>query len=346
MPTCCRSSMHNLTTSAMTDQLDHLRVLGRVPDHPADLRSQLAMWQRVHAAVQRLDELGPPSQLIQRAAVEAGLAADLERVVLSRVDDGQLIAESVFIRGDVDGAAVTLRALRAEPVRIDYPLLEGELIRRRRALLVTEADSARAAFATAMAWHEFVAAPTLLEARVVGFFHGDRPSGPRPLTALDQVSLSLFADGFARAYERTVLRHRLRAQRQEIRKIAQWADARTAELSDQAISLAAGPERAEPAAASARPTSLPDATADLLTRREADVLQQMALGRTNAGIAQALVISEGTVKFHVKNILRKLHAANRSEATAKYLRTSLGNGGTTRADLDPPWIPIPRRRGG
>jgi hypothetical protein len=33
------------------------------------------------------------------------------------------------------------------------------------------------------------------------------------------------------------------------------------------------------------------------------------------------------VKFHVKNILRKLHASNRAEATSRYLRMSLRGGG-------------------
>lgn len=312
----------------MTDRFDQLEQHGPVPVRTDDdQQAQLAMWQRVHAAVQRLEEIGPPSELIYRAAPEAGLAAELERVVLSRVDHAQLTAASVFIRGDTERAAATLATLRAEPVRIDYPLLEGEMLRRRRSLLVTEADSGRAAYAAALEWREFIATPVLLEGRVIGFFHGDRPTSHRPLTALDQLALGLFAAGFARAYERTVLRRRLLAQRQEIRKLAQWADARTAELGDQAISLAAVPESDQPAAA--RHTTVPDTTTDLLTRREADVLGQLAQGRTNADIAQQLVISEGTVKFHVKNILRKLQVANRSEATAKFLRNSLGDGGPT-----------------
>ena len=49
----------------------------------------------------------------------------------------------------------------------------------------------------------------------------------------------------------------------------------------------------------------------------------MVRGETNADIARALVVSEGTVKFHVKNILRKLHAANRAEATSRYLRLTM-----------------------
>src|SRR6202012_1464623 len=58
----------------------------------------------------------------------------------------------------------------------------------------------------------------------------------------------------------------------------------------------------------------------LLTRRELDVLRLMAEGATNRQIADALVISSGTVKFHAGSILRKLHAANRAEAVTRYLR--------------------------
>jgi DNA-binding NarL/FixJ family response regulator len=57
-----------------------------------------------------------------------------------------------------------------------------------------------------------------------------------------------------------------------------------------------------------------------LTRRGIEVLELMAAGDTNARIARRLVLSEGTVKSHVKNILRKLGAANRAEALSQWLR--------------------------
>ncbi len=60
-----------------------------------------------------------------------------------------------------------------------------------------------------------------------------------------------------------------------------------------------------------------------LTDRELEVLRLMVQGRTNADIAREFVVSQGTVKFHVKNILRKLHAANRAEATSRYLRLTM-----------------------
>jgi NarL family two-component system response regulator LiaR len=51
-----------------------------------------------------------------------------------------------------------------------------------------------------------------------------------------------------------------------------------------------------------------------LTERELEVLTLIAKGYTNAKIAETLVISLGTVKGHVSNILSKLHLADRTQA--------------------------------
>ncbi|MDB6103623.1 MAG: Transcriptional regulator, LuxR family [Gammaproteobacteria bacterium] len=53
-----------------------------------------------------------------------------------------------------------------------------------------------------------------------------------------------------------------------------------------------------------------------LTRREEDTLRQMMLGLSNKGIARKLTLEVGTVKTHVKAILRKLDATSRTEAVA------------------------------
>jgi DNA-binding NarL/FixJ family response regulator len=62
---------------------------------------------------------------------------------------------------------------------------------------------------------------------------------------------------------------------------------------------------------------------DLLSAREAEVLRLIAAGRSNAQIAEALVISPNTVGRHVSNIFDKIGAANRAEATAYALRQGL-----------------------
>lgn len=56
---------------------------------------------------------------------------------------------------------------------------------------------------------------------------------------------------------------------------------------------------------------------DPLSEREQEVLDQMAQGKTNREIADAIFVSENTVKFHLKNIYLKLDVKNRTEAINK-----------------------------
>jgi DNA-binding NarL/FixJ family response regulator len=51
-----------------------------------------------------------------------------------------------------------------------------------------------------------------------------------------------------------------------------------------------------------------------LTRRQCDVLTLIAEGKSNKLIADALTMSESTVKAHVKQIIRRLNVANRTQA--------------------------------
>jgi len=67
-----------------------------------------------------------------------------------------------------------------------------------------------------------------------------------------------------------------------------------------------------------------------LTPREHDILELVAAGRTNKGIARALGLAEGTVRVYVSTILAKLGVANRTEATVLAIREGLvgpGSGG-------------------
>ncbi len=61
----------------------------------------------------------------------------------------------------------------------------------------------------------------------------------------------------------------------------------------------------------------PDGLIEPLSRRELEVLQLLALGKTNQDIAQQLIVAPGTVKAHAASIYRKLDVANRTEAVAR-----------------------------
>ena len=60
-----------------------------------------------------------------------------------------------------------------------------------------------------------------------------------------------------------------------------------------------------------------------LSPREGEVLQLVAQGASNKKIAESLFISENTVKTHLRNIMEKLHLANRSQAAAYAVRRGL-----------------------
>lgn len=71
-----------------------------------------------------------------------------------------------------------------------------------------------------------------------------------------------------------------------------------------------------------------------VTQRERDVLELLVQGATNRDIARQLLITENTVKVHLRNILDKLHLRNRQQAAAFAISSGLvqlsRNGGRVR----------------
>jgi len=82
----------------------------------------------------------------------------------------------------------------------------------------------------------------------------------------------------------------------------------------------AGKKRIPPEVASQLAEHMGD---ELLTQREIDVLRAVADGNRNRDIAEKLFISEETVKVHIKHIMEKLHASDRTDAVAIGVRRGI-----------------------
>ena len=99
--------------------------------------------------------------------------------------------------------------------------------------------------------------------------------------------------------------------------------------------------QAEFVAEERRTGALPDAI-ETLTGREKEVLALIARGYSNAEIAEAFIVSEGTVKTHVKSVLAKLGLRDRTQATSFAYETGFVL--PQRAEGEGGPIPIARRR--
>jgi DNA-binding CsgD family transcriptional regulator len=282
----------------------------------------------VRAAAERLRELTAP-QAILRAAGEALCSASrFDRALLSVLDEGRMTVHAAHFRNDGEGAGEALARLSLRPVLLQHPLVESELVRRRRATIVAAAAAgARVdpSWQAVMGWRAYAAAPLVMGSRLIGVIHADR-GADSDLDILDRDVLWEFTTALAQVYERAMLRRQLRHEREQLRGFLEWLGARSSELTDAPVRLATFQRMPRPplAEVGAVPPGAPRddrAVFDgLLTRRELEVLRLLAEGRSNRSIAEALTISQGTVKFHVNRILRKLHVANRSQAVSRYLR--------------------------
>jgi DNA-binding CsgD family transcriptional regulator len=282
----------------------------------------------VRRAIEELRAITAPASMLARAPAALCGASKLRRALLSLTGEGRMVAEAAHFTGDRSGAATALGRLRGEPIRLEHPLIETELLRRRRATIVDDAHvhpRVDRRLVELMGWTSYAAAPLVVGSHVIGIVHADRGPGHK-LDVLDRDILWEFTSLLGQAYESASLRRTLRHERETMREFLDWLGARSGELTDAPIRLAT--MQRPPRRATTAPLPVPSARErddrvvfeGLLTRRELDVLRLLADGSSNRAIAEALVISEGTVKFHVNSILRKLRVANRAEAVARYLR--------------------------
>jgi LuxR family transcriptional regulator, regulator of acetate metabolism len=288
----------------------------------------------VRAALGRLRGVSSVAELLNRATIELCRSCGFDRAVVFRVTDGEMIAESAHFEGDPQWAKDFVELGRMVRPQLDEMLIETEMIRYHRPVLVRDAANDPRSFkplVDACKTRSYVAAPIMPNGRVIGMVHADRYMSAQDVDELDREMVWTFAEGFGYAVDRTILVERLEAETAHMQQMADTATALIAEL--RSADLVLGPpgrangEAPEPNGDRRTFDRIPpDELEALLTRRELEVLELMASGASNAEIAELLTIAVGTVKSHVKHILRKLRAANRAEAVARYFRLTLVRG--------------------
>ena len=294
---------------------------------------------------ERLHMLTTGQEVSARLSPTAGVKSLLERAATTICDLPGLDRAMVFQReADVLRAAATVfvghddwaRDCQAFSASTRYHLVpqrpETRIIRRRRPALVTDALNDPNAFQpiTQKLWTgrnhrggrpraaNYVAAPVIAYGEVVATIHGDAYFSDRVVDEVDRDVLASFAASLGQIAERAILIELLQFQQRMAEQLARSTSGVLGAVGGD-IPLLESDQRASKAPWQSRSEVVAD-----LTRREYEVLQLMTKGATNREIATTTFLSEETVKWHVKHILKKFGVAHRGQAVAMYLESLSG----------------------
>lgn len=257
-------------------------------------------------ALAHLHRMPTSADLVERACGELVARCGFGRAVLSRVS-GRAWSPWLACFSDAGEHERWFGPWVDRTVVLDGDEPEALVLAERRPALVRDTASTtvcRQIIVDAGRSAAYVAAPVVAGGEVVGILHADHNAAGRLVDDVDGDVLWAFAQGFGLLYERMVLTERAQAQRDQVRTLMA------------AVALPGPAPSVLAPAAQERGSPPVGAGVAGLTTREAEVLTLIVAGAANRAIADRLVISEDTVKTHVKHILRKIGAANRAQAIA------------------------------
>lgn len=256
------------------------------------------------AGIRRMKKAGSLQGLGRQACTELCEVLGFDSALLSFVeDDGFVVEESDHGLG---GPTVIPRRECAA---------ERACIRLRDTVRTNETDMAASpGYRELLGSVHYLVAPVIAKSRVVALLHVGR-RGADGISTGDIDVLDAFASAYSLLHERMLNTERVQQQRTSIARAAARLTEEADRIAAAAISFDVEDDtRVEP------PTIAADsALAATLSDRERQVFERLVLGASNAEIADELVITVETVKTHVKRILRKIGAINRSEAIALYM---------------------------
>jgi DNA-binding CsgD family transcriptional regulator len=256
------------------------------------------------AGIRRMKKAGSLQGLGRQACTELCDVLGFDHALLSFVeDDGFVVEESDHGLG---GPTVIPRH-ECGP--------ERACIRQRDAVRTNEADMPAApGYRELLESVHYLVAPVIAKSRVVALLHVCR-RGEGGVSDVDIDVLDAFASAYSLLHERMLNIERVHQQRTSIARAA----ARMTEQADRIAAAAISFDVEDDSRVESPTIAADSALAATLSDRERQVFERLVVGASNAEIADELVITVETVKTHVKRILRKIGAINRSEAIALYL---------------------------
>jgi DNA-binding CsgD family transcriptional regulator len=256
------------------------------------------------AGIRRMKKAGSLQGLGRQACTELCDVLGFDGALLSFVDDdGFVVEESDHGLG---GPTVIARRDCAA---------ERACIRLRDTTRTNESDMpASPGYRELLGSVHYLVAPVIAKSGVVALIHVGR-RGEGGVTAGDIDVLDAFASAYSLLHERMLNTERVQQQRTSIARAA----ARLTEEADRIAAAAISFDVEDDTRVECPTIPADSGLAATLSLRERQVFERLVLGASNAEIADQLVITVETVKTHVKRILRKIGAINRSEAIALYM---------------------------
>jgi DNA-binding CsgD family transcriptional regulator/GAF domain-containing protein len=296
-----------------------------------DLSRRVRCLTEIRNALGELRGLSP-REMIYAAPVVLSRDFGFARTMISTVRGSVWLPQHLYIEdeGSDPYSRPFLEYVHGAHIQLADAPLETELIRKRCGAFVPSPKDDKRTFkeiVNVSGCRGYIAAPITVQGRAIGMLHADSPE-PDGLVTMDHLDqLEAFAECLAVAFESAVLEEKAAQQHVEVENLCANVDEllrRTARPAFWSLSGATPGQRKD----AFYHCDQPDVPS--LTAREREIMSYVATGATNGQIARCLVISEGTVKSHLKHIARKLNTSSRAAAVAVYAGIATAAAGGSR----------------
>jgi DNA-binding CsgD family transcriptional regulator/GAF domain-containing protein len=294
-----------------------LRLQCELLDH--DLARRVKSMAEIRQALGYLRGL-PPCKMIHAAPEILSRELDFARTMISTVRGSLWLPQHLHIeeeKADPHGRQFLEYVIGRHIQLADAPL-ETELVRKRCGAFAPSPMDDKRTFKELVevsGSFGYIAAPITVQGRAIGILHVDRPE-PHGIVTMDHLEqLEAFAECLSVAFESAALEEKAAEQRVKVDSLCGNIDELLSRSARSVLWLLPG-ATSGPRHDAYYKGDQPSVPA--LTSREREIMSHVATGATNGQIARCLVISEGTVKSHLKHIAKKLNTSSRAAAVATY----------------------------